>query len=127
MVLSNNQNMFKEHEDLGKFKGAFVASSTKIHKIGIEMNGERSTTAFDDTVDEDFTSLYPSIIRCYQIGDVPLIGKILFKNSEYLNEYFCELLNERDMNIIGNKVFSLPTFSHTLENLDSILKDEYLS
>lgn len=90
------------------------------------MNGEKSTSIFDDTVDEDFTSLYPSIIRAYQIGDMPLIGKIIFKDSEFLNEHYSELLNERDMNIIGNKVFNLPTLSNVLDNLDSILKDEYL-
>ena len=63
-------------------------------------NGERSTTVFDDTVDEDFTGLYPAIIRAYQVADSTLIGKVMSDN-ETVNERLGELLNEGDLLIMG--------------------------
>lgn len=120
LVLSNNQNNFIEHEDYGKFKGAFVANPLLVAPVGVMFNGERSTSIFEDTVDEDFTGLYPAIISAFQVGDMPMIGKIITDN-QYLNEFFGELMNERDILDIGAKVFGLPTFDNLLANLEEFM------
>ena len=122
LVLSNNQNGFIQHEDYGKFQGAFVADATLVAPVGIEFNGERSTSIFEDTVDEDFTGLYPAIISAFQVGDMPMIGKIITEN-QLINNHFGELMNERDIIEIGNSVFNLPTFNEILENLEMFLDD----
>ena len=124
-VLSNNQNKFIEHEDFGKFKGAFVADSNLINHVGVLINGQRSNTVFDDAIDEDFTGLYPAIISTFQIGDMPLIGKILFDDDEtYLNDHFGELLNEKNLVTIGHKVFNMPSFADALHNINDLLVDD---
>jgi DNA polymerase elongation subunit (family B) len=120
LVLSNNQNSFIEHEDYGKFKGAFVADATKVAPVGVMFNGERSTSIFEDTVDEDFTGLYPAIISAFQIGDMPMIGKIITDDA-FINEFFGELMNERDIIEIGSSLFKLPTFDELLENLEMFI------
>ena len=120
LILSNNQNAFIEHEDFGKFKGAFVAQATKVAKVGVMFNGERSTTVFDDTVDEDFTGLYPAIIRAYQIADSTLIGKVITDN-ETVNERLGELINEGDILIMGELLFGLPSMSQVLDDLEEFM------
>ena len=93
-----------------------------MHKVGVEFNGENSSTVFEDTVDEDFTGLYPAIISAFQVGDIPMIGKIITEN-EVINERFGELINERNILIMGNVLFGLPTLSDVIEDLDSLLID----
>ena len=120
LVLSNNQNGFIEHEDYGKFQGAFVADATLVAPVGIEFNGERSCSIFEDTVDEDFTGLYPAIISAFQVGDMPMIGKIM-TDDPFINDYFGELMNERDIIEIGSSIFNLPTFSELLLNIEDFV------
>lgn len=124
-VLSNNQNKFIEHEDFGKFKGAFVADSNLLNNVGVMINGHQSNTVFDDTIDEDFTGLYPAIISTFQIGDMPLIGKILFgaEGDAYLEEHYGELLNEKHIITIGERVFNMPSFGEILGNVNTLLND----
>lgn len=121
-ILSNNQNKFIEHGNLGKFKGAFVADSNKINPVGTIVNGKPSSSVFEDNIDQDFTGLYPAIISTFQVGDMTLIAKVLFKDNPYLDEYFGELLNQKDVVLIGEKVFNLPTFSEIYANLDEFLE-----
>ena len=121
-VISNNRNKFIEHESLTDFKGAFVASSELVNPVGININGQQSKTVFNDTIDQDFTGLYPAIISAFQVGDKTLMGKIMTENP-FLNEYFGELINEKDYIHIGNSFFGMPTFSDVLENIESLLKD----
>lgn len=121
-VISNNRNKFIEFEK-EKFKGAFVALSTLVRHIGIELNGRKSNSVFNDTIDQDFTGLYPAIISAFQVGDEPLIGKIIIKDA-FLDEFFGELLNEKNFVDIGHKVFNLPTFSDLLENIEDLLLEE---
>lgn len=93
-----------------------------MHKVGVLFNGEHSSTVFEDTVDEDFTGLYPAIISAFQVGDIPMIGKIMTEN-EVINDRFGELINERNILIMGNILFGMPTITDIITDLESLLID----
>ena len=90
------------------------------------INGQRSNTVFDDTIDEDFTGLYPAIISEFQIDVQCLIGKILFdkETDAYLDEHYGELLNEKNIITIGEKVFNMPSFGDILNNIGDLLAED---
>lgn len=122
-VLSNNHNKFIEHEDIGKFQGAFVANALLMDKVGLMFNGEKSSNIFENVVDEDFAGLYPNIILAFQIDAQTLIGKIKSENPE-INDNFGELISERDYIVIGTKVLGMPSFEEILMNLEHFLVEE---
>lgn len=65
-----------------KFEGAIVGDPKLIMDVGLRMLGlKQSSTLFDNMVDFDYTSLYPSIIRLFNIYKATIIGQLVLDKS----------------------------------------------
>ena len=113
LTLSNNRNMLIEHPPFA-FTGGFVAHATKVLPVGMDINGSKSDTMFEDTVDKDFSRLYPTNISVFQIGDATLVGKIIIEDNPLLADRIGSLINEWDTVRVGNELFNLPSFEEIL-------------
>lgn len=95
-ILSNNHNVFLEHEKV-KFRGAFVLDPNKMGNTGIKLNGVPTNNIFEDAIDEDLSSMYPSIILACAIDNETLIGKIWEEDADNpIYEHFGEYLLESE-------------------------------
>lgn len=126
-ILSNNLNIFIEREKK-KFQGAFVLDPTMMQKVGTFINGRRTANIFEDTIDEDLSSMYPSIILAYGIDNETLLGKFLvFLDEEEetidpLFDSFGEKMMEDDPEIIATTYFNLKPAAYYLERLDDFIE-----
>ena len=77
LILSNNRNRNKERTDTAQFRGAFVADPKLMGHTGIYVGGQPSDRVFDDVVDFDATSLYPSIILATNIDASGQVGRLV--------------------------------------------------
>lgn len=122
-ALSNNYNQYVDHVKKGKFKGAFVSDPNLVQRVGIKINGVNTNNVFDDVVDEDLESLYPSIILAFCIDSITLIGQMIDAYDvpphikDAIVNMFGDLICEGDLIAIGNKIFGLPNFEEILEAL----------
>ena len=82
LVLSNNRNKNRERTDSAQFRGAFVADPKLMGPHGILIGGEPSDRVFDDVVDFDATSLYPSIILATNIDASGQIGRLVVPQED---------------------------------------------
>lgn len=82
LALSNNRNRNKERVDSAQFRGAFVADPKLMSHAGILVGGQPSDRVFDDVVDFDATSLYPSIILATNIDASGQIGRIVVEQDD---------------------------------------------
>ena len=94
-----NNNTLIEHEQIYKHLfetnenfGAFVADPNQnLPDNGLMLNGKKSNFLFENVFDEDFASLYPSIIRAYNLDKNTQIGKFLLVDDDtkqkLLNDY----------------------------------------
>jgi hypothetical protein len=82
LALSNNRNRNKERTDSAKFRGAFVASPKLMGYTGITLAGSRSNRIFDNVVDFDATSLYPSIITATNIDAAGQVGRLVIPSLD---------------------------------------------
>jgi len=72
-------NLFDKRENFG----AFVADpNLNSPDNGIMMNGKPSKFLFENVFDEDFSSLYPSIIRAYNLDKNTQIGKFFLIDED---------------------------------------------
>lgn len=128
--------------------GAYVGDPNLNDYCGvISTGGKRSMFLFENVFDEDFSSLYPSIIRAYNLDKNTQVGKYyLFDKhikEKLLNEYdydglftsskndeaggvdaiddigptLVDSLISHDWNKIGNKYFDLPLTTDLIEDL----------
>lgn len=123
-IMGNNINKFKEKKK-EKFKGAFVAdpnltsnrSKYKINKYYIML--------FNLLIDYDFSALYPSIIREFNLGPTTQIGKIFIKNNgnldDELGEEFIQDFITHDPLRIYSKWFDLPTFKEMADAVKELI------
>lgn len=110
-ILSNNINRFSNNIVKEKFKGAWVAELTKMKNVGIPIFGKLSKKIFEDLVDLDLTSLYPSIILSFFIDANIMIGRIEFNEEFGLSGAdIASLFSEGDAIKLGSKLLDLPTF-----------------
>ena len=96
-----------------------------------------SSSVFDDVVDFDFTSLYPSIIRIFNIYKATLIGQlIILDNHVGVREKrvaddrysraakFLEDLESQEAIHICYRWFNLPSAVDTLKYFESFLGEK---
>ena len=121
-ILSNNHNRMKDHGEKEKFRGAFVALSKLMDTVGIELNGVRSAKVYENVIDEDLASLYPSIILAFNIDADTMIGKIRCESKPNLDDDLPTMLAENDPVKIGKELLGLPTVSDILENIEEYLQ-----
>ena len=78
-IMSDNHNAkFGEinRKEKKEFRGAFVGDPNLIANVGIELGTILSKYIFDNVVDFDLSSLYPSIILAFNIDPTTQIGLI---------------------------------------------------
>lgn len=84
-ILGNNINKFNSKPD-EKFPGAFVANINLLSpELKKKING-RAVNIIDNLNDFDFSSLYPSINREFNIAHNTQIGRIIIEQAIYANE-----------------------------------------
>lgn len=113
------------------FEGALVGDPLNNSYEGITFFGKQSMFIFDNVIDFDFSSLYPSIIISNNIGQNPLIGKVVLKQKmKHLNpdptnakydpaKEFFEDISTLNYAKIGNRWFNLPTIEEVLREMEA--------
>jgi hypothetical protein len=101
-----------------------VANPNLIAKVGIEVNGSKTHNIFENVIDEDLASLYPSIILSSNIDSETMIGKILAEDDDEYLGLFGEMIAEADLVSIGNHFLNLPSFEDVVENIGDFLLEE---
>lgn len=120
LVFGNNVNKFKEPAK-EKYSGAFVADPLLVNdKSKLRVNGI-PIMVLDNLVDFDFSSLYPSITREFNLSSPSEIGMIDFGEGDLRNSAFIEDLVTHDYITIGNRWFGLPSYSELYEEAKQIL------
>jgi DNA polymerase elongation subunit (family B) len=79
--ISNNRAQLREHPE-GKIKGAFVADPNLVDNIGMKVLNMLSQFMFENCIDFDLSSLYPSIILALNISPETCYGKIDIRDAE---------------------------------------------
>jgi DNA polymerase elongation subunit (family B) len=122
-LLSNNHNRLKEEEEKKKFKGAFVALPEMMDAVGIVISkdGKRSNRIFENIVDEDLSSMYPSIILAGNIDADTMIGKIMCDKRPELDDIIPGLIAENDIVRIGKELLGLPDVNDVIRDLEELL------
>lgn len=95
VILGNNVNaitynqeqqnlLIEEDKETGKqkFAGALVGDPKLIARVGMRLLGVMSGAVFEDVVDYDFTSLYPSIIKLFNIYKATMLGQLRLAEQE---------------------------------------------
>lgn len=103
LVIGNNQNVDysygafneEEAEDEEKFSGALVGNPLLNTRNGAKLYGVKSNRVFDNIVDFDFASLYPSNIRAFNIDQNTMYFTIDIKDNE-------RTLNYKKINPVDN-------------------------
>ena len=84
-IIGNNVNKFNQKPE-EKYPGAFVADPEKLNSYSkLEIHG-RVVDIFQYLVDFDYSSLYPSIIRQFNIAANTQIGRIMIRDMIHNKE-----------------------------------------
>ena len=89
-IMGNNVNKFNE-KPTEKFPGAFVADPLKLNGYSRLKIFGRLIDVFDNLDDFDYASLYPSVIRQFNIAPHTQIGMINIPNKVHDKENRCKL------------------------------------
>ena len=119
-ILSNNRNKFNEQTEKQKFRGAWVGMPENLERVGIKIgNSEiRSDRVYENVIDEDLASLYPSILLAFNIDAETMLGKIFFEDdaAEHDDE-FPMRVSEGDVVLLGKEYLGLPSVEEVLMEL----------
>ena len=104
-------------------KSNVVLDPSKMGNTGIMLNGVQTNNIFEDVIDEDLSSMYPSIILACAIDNETLIGKIWEEDEENPKyEYFGEHMLESDEVFKPAIIYlGLKSEEEVLANLDLLL------
>lgn len=113
-----NDPKYKEFIDRRDNAGGFVADpALNLPDNGMVINNKPSQFIFEDVFDEDFSSLYPSIIMAFNIDETTLLGKYFIYDEEIKSN----LLSKYDYtNIMNLSKGALATSSSTDGNDDEL-------
>ena len=90
-TLVEHDEKYKLLFDMKENFGAYVADPNQNSNLnGMVMNGTKSSFLFENVFDEDFTALYPSIIRAYNLDKNTLVGKFFFADETIKNKLLME-------------------------------------
>ena len=116
------------------YEGALVGDPLLNSYEGEVIYGKQSMYVFNYVIDFDFSSLYPFTIISHNIGQLPLVGKVVLKdrflelNQDPNNRYYdaskelFEDLETKNYSITGKKWFGLPTTEEILEEMEKSMK-----
>lgn len=126
-IIGNNMN--RDNEEPEKYAGAIVGDPTLLNDYSkLKINGVPSMIV-DNTIDEDFKSLYPSCTNQCNMAPNTQIGKIEIPDKVYNNENiakdekycrsseFVENLVCDNILIFANRYFNLASFKEFIQDL----------
>lgn len=96
MVLGHNVNFVNakydkdpndEEEDDDSYEGAINADPMLNAEAGLEMFGRLSRFLFGDSIDFDFSAMYPNAMMAFNIFKTTMIGKLIINNVEHILSY----------------------------------------
>lgn len=148
-----NSSKLLEYDNkyLGLFKkkdkyGAFVSDPNNNDFVGYEIfKGKKSQFLFEDVCDEDFSSLYPSIIQAFNLDSTNIIGKFylidsniksLLKNKYKCGDMFKLSIKDKDVQEIeeiedddndDENIIDSSTDSQETDDISSVLTDALIS
>jgi len=119
-IMSNNHNT--NYGGLNEtvkesFRGAFVANPLLNKPLGLVINGSKSKYIFENVIDFDLTSLYPSIILAFNVDATTQIGRI--ESDEFDSPKLVDDIVTRNYINIGKDYFDLPNVTDMLELLEN--------
>ena len=112
LVLSNNRNVFNKERKT--FRGGFVGEPSLNSENGIEIMGRRSGFVFENVIDMDLASLYPTICILFKTDSSNQLGRIcLDDKGKTLAEggkeaLFVDHMVSDDAIHTGKRYFGLP-------------------
>lgn len=145
LIIGNNINVHygvsqqfekKNDDDNEKFAGALVGDPELNSYTGINMLGTPSKYIFDNVIDMDMSSFYPSMIMAFNISPNCIVGKLILNttiedlyNTKDIDEgkydagkdFVDNLLVNNPANM-GSKWFNLPK----IDELDRLIKEKFL-
>lgn len=139
-IIGNNANKFNSKPD-AKFPGAFVADPEKINNDSRLQIYGLFINLFDNCVDFDFASLYPSIIRQFNIAANTIIGKLIIDDKVHDKENisdmdkwtrasaFMEDIQSQQWLEFASRWFNLPDYTtlyHEIERFFTQIANAYL-
>lgn len=108
LIIGNNVNIDygaeRGEEEKKKYPGALVADPELNDYRGIKLFGTRSMYVFDNVIDMDFTSMYPSVIIVFNISANCMIGKLIIDADveTTMNKLHNELAKDDENNTIDD-------------------------
>lgn len=125
-VMSNNHNVNYLGETVSvkqEIRGAFVADPNLNSNVGISMNSYRSKFIFNNAIDFDLESLYPSLIMAFNLDTTTQIGEIhpIDNNTRLphiMNDLFEDYIS-RDYISFAHKYLNLPNVEDMLNLLNN--------
>ena len=133
-------NIIERPKKKKKFPGAIVGDPMLIMKMGeVIIGNRRSNSVFSFVVDYDFTSLYPSILKMFNIYKSTLLGGVIIngepgerEQSVVIEHYqrgakFVEDYETREAMLVGYRWFNLPNFENVVDEFEKDFKDELTS
>jgi len=117
LVLSNNRNTNNERSN-ESFKGGFVANPNLLTNFGIKVGGTASNRIFNDVVDFDGKSEYPSTIITFDVDPSAVRAKVSYLNKDNHEENGSEIVSpliSGNDNLIGCNWLNLPTLPELLD------------
>ena len=126
-VISNNHNV--DNVEGISFRGAHVANPLKNAKWGMMIGGERSRFLFENVIDMDLSSLYPSIIRAFDMAPQTQFGKLILEIMDPITgevDDIAPLIADgviaNDWVAFGKKFCNLPDNEELIEIISKDLK-----
>ncbi|QQO92522.1 DNA polymerase exonuclease domain protein [Staphylococcus phage Machias] len=140
-VLSNNHSKILSDPNADKIRGGFVANMTLIERMGdILVKGRdiRSNRLFSNVCDFDLSSLYPSIIRGFNITPEGHIGKIQIQDKSTMtvpkyeedklnydfNTEFISKFNSQDSVAFAQEFHGLPPLNIAAKKVSDKIKSK---
>ena len=103
-----------DSEPTEKFEGAMVADPELNGHNGMLINGKRSKYVYQKVIDFDLSSLYPSIIRTFNIDTTTQYGRLLIDGITPTKENdpamsYIDKLTSQDYISLGKEYYDLPS------------------
>lgn len=89
-ILEQDQNYLEEFTKFENFGGFVLDPNKNLPDNGVVLNGKPSKYLFESVFDMDFSSLYPSIIRAYNLDKNTQIGKFFLIDSHIKDKLVTE-------------------------------------
>ena len=132
-VIGNNHNQKigddKDDTPTEKFAGAVVADPNLNGYNGMLINGKHSKYVYRKVIDMDLSSLYPSIIRAFNIDTTTQYGRLFINNITPSKDYdpamdFIDRLTTKNYIELGKDYYNMPSVTELARELINRNKED---